>query len=174
MSFGHGIPLRPARGHAQDIFKPNPDGWCHMSNIGLVITRQWDSVICPDYLNTGRSPSHCYAILLHGPGIIRGNPSMAFFTQHLDARSRLAVGGAFRRSLVLLACVVSPWPLGLCSLADVGASLPLAFNFASLVVMAAAASRREQAGRGSLNGWDEALAFNGIALFIRVVQGATA
>jgi hypothetical protein len=90
----------------------------------------------------------------------------------LDQRSQLMVSGAWRRAMVLAACVLSPWVFGLCSLDQAEHSLPLAFSLASIIAMIAARARQEQPGRGSLNGWDEALAFNGIAALAHMLQRA--
>jgi hypothetical protein len=49
----------------------------------------------------------------------------------------------------------------------------IGFTAAAIAAMAAAVLRQERAGRGSLNGWDESLAFNGLALLVRVLHHAS-
>ena len=90
--------------------------------------------------------------------------------QRLDRSSQIAVRGCMERAFLMSAFMLVLWMLGIRSFAQVCASLPVAFNLAAGVAIILALRHREQAGRGSLNRWDEALAFNGIAVLARILE----
>jgi hypothetical protein len=58
-----------------------------------------------------------------------------------------------------------PWLAGKVPLQQILAILVLVFNFAALFAALAAVILREQIGGPSLNTWDEAVAFSGLARF---------
>ena len=62
------------------------------------------------------------------------------------------------------------WMFGVFSFTRACGSLSLAFTLAATLAIVMALWRHEQAGRGSLNFWDEALTFNGAALFTHMLQ----
>ena len=90
--------------------------------------------------------------------------------RHLDERSRQAIRICTLRAFILSGYVLAAWILGLLSPMRVCQSLSAVFALATTLDILTATWRREQAGQGSLNGWDEALTFNGIALLAHMLQ----
>jgi hypothetical protein len=90
--------------------------------------------------------------------------------KHLDKQSRRAVhdGAVFTFVLiliVLLACLLGAYPL-----AEIGDQLTKTFAVAACVMMLVAMRRQERAGASSLNGWDQSIALNGMAMLAHVLQ----
>ncbi len=87
----------------------------------------------------------------------------------LDPASRRTLSGWLLRVGGLLACAVLPWGLGLRSLHAMGGDAALVLSLGGMVATLTATCRRERIGGGSLNHWDQALAFNGASLLLHVV-----
>ncbi len=88
----------------------------------------------------------------------------------LDALSRQTI-----RSWWLRACVLYGFVLVSCVLLarpfqEVCGSLVAASTIAAVIATLFAIMRREHAGHGSLNRWDEAMAFNGVAVLARMLE----
>ncbi len=90
--------------------------------------------------------------------------------RRLDDRSRQALTACIIRAAMLIACVVAAWIMGLLPSAQVCSSFSTVFTLAATMDVLTATWRREPAGRGSLNNWDEALTFNGVAMFAQLLQ----
>jgi len=90
--------------------------------------------------------------------------------RRLDELSQQAVKACIIRASMLTAYVLVAWRVGLFPGADFCNYLSTAFNLAALVGVMTASLRREKAGQGSLNSWDEALTFNGVALFTHLLH----
>ena len=87
-----------------------------------------------------------------------------------DEASRRSVQGCLRRGLMLATVSLAASLAGAHSFVRTCNDVSGTFTFASLILMIIAAHRHEQAGRGSLNRWDEALAFNAVALLVHLVR----
>ena len=87
----------------------------------------------------------------------------------LDPASRRTLSGWLVRCGVLLLFAALPWGLGVRSLHETGGTAALAFSLGGVVAMVRATCRGERIGGGSLNRWDEALAFNGPSLLLHLV-----
>ena len=87
----------------------------------------------------------------------------------LDPASRQATRGFTVRATLFLAYAVSPWLSGARPVADVLVRLTVAFTLGSLVATVMALLRGDRVGRGGLNRWDEAMAFNGVALLAHLL-----
>lgn len=89
---------------------------------------------------------------------------------HLDVGSKHTIRRWSTFTFILSIFVALPWLLGLRSFSETCDSFATASTVAAIVTMCAAAARGEQAGKGSLNGWDEALAFNALSLLVRMLH----
>ena len=88
----------------------------------------------------------------------------------LDQSSRRAVQRWSVLACGLLLVVLLPWIGGRSSLDQVSAGLSTIFTMASIVTMLLAIRAGEPAGKGSLNRWDEAIAFNALALLAHILR----
>jgi hypothetical protein len=93
----------------------------------------------------------------------------ATLAYRLDDLSRSAVEGAVARAAILSACALAPRIFGTYSIADFLGVLGLVFAAGGGVAALAALVRREQLGQ-SLGSWDEALAFNGLAVLAMILH----
>ena len=75
-------------------------------------------------------------------------------------------------STVLSMLVLLPWWIGGLPLNEVIASFSTAFHMAALVTMLGAVRRGEHVGEGPLNGWDQSIAFNGLATLGHMFLGS--
>lgn len=89
---------------------------------------------------------------------------------HLDERSGQAIRVCILRASILSGYVLAAWIVGQLSFTRVCQSLSAVFALAAMLDILTATWRREQAGEGSLNAWDEALTFNGVALLVHMLQ----
>jgi hypothetical protein len=87
----------------------------------------------------------------------------AALADRLDDPSRSALEGAVARVAILSACALAPRIFGAYSIANFLSVLGLAFAVGGGAAALSALVRRERIGQ-SLGSWDEALAFNGLAL----------
>lgn len=88
----------------------------------------------------------------------------------LDEISRETLGRfAIRTSVVGIAAFAVPFVLGVGSMERGFGNLALCLTAASCIAMFAAAKRGERPGVGSLNGWDESMAFTGLATLFRLL-----
>ncbi len=90
----------------------------------------------------------------------------------LEEASRRCLHGCLRRGLMLATVSLAASLAGAHDVIRTCNDLTGTFTFASLILMVIALYRHEQAGRGSLNLWDEALAFNAFALLAHLVRQA--
>jgi hypothetical protein len=93
----------------------------------------------------------------------QGSAPRPTLADRLDDPSRSAVEGAVARVAILSACALAPRIFGAYSVADFLSVLGLAFAVGGGAAALSASVRRERLGQ-SLGSWDEALAFNGLAL----------
>jgi hypothetical protein len=100
-----------------------------------------------------------YATAQERQGAAR-RPALA---DRLDLPSRAAVDGAVTRAAILSACAIAPRICGAYSVADFTSVLGLVFAIGGGVAALSGLVRREPLGP-SLGSWDEALAFNALAL----------
>ena len=90
--------------------------------------------------------------------------------QRLDELSRQVVHRCLVRLSVLSLLLLTPWLLGLRSFAQITGSLSEDFTLIAMITMIIALWRRETPGRGSLNNWDESLAFNAFAVLAHMLH----
>ena len=90
----------------------------------------------------------------------------------LDPGDMQAVQGFLLRTGIFVLYAVLPWLLGIRPPAEVPARLLMLFSMGALFAMVVALCLGEKAGRGRLNRWDEAMAFNGLALLVHLTQVA--
>jgi len=88
----------------------------------------------------------------------------------LDALSRQTIRSWWLRACVLYGFVLVPCVLLARPFQEVCSSLVAASTIAALIATLFAVMRRERAGQGSLNGWDEAITFNGVAVLARMLE----
>jgi hypothetical protein len=93
----------------------------------------------------------------------QGAAPRATLADRLDDPSRSAVEGAVARVAILSACALAPRIFGAYSVSDFLSVLGLAFAVGGGAAALSALVRRERLTQ-SLGSWDEALAFNGLAL----------
>jgi hypothetical protein len=90
--------------------------------------------------------------------------------QNIDRRSLQTLQRAMVATAIVLGCILLIAARSHHTEGAMGRDLLLAFTASAIAAMVAAMARGERAGRGPLNGWDESLAFNGIALLVHVLQ----
>ncbi|HEY0183953.1 MAG TPA: hypothetical protein VGC09_14190 [Rhodopila sp.] len=88
----------------------------------------------------------------------------------LDRASRRALRWMMVRLCTLLTIWSFPWVVGKIPLAQVLVILSLTFTMTSLMAMFVATLRRERFGAASLNTWDEAAVFCGLAVLVHAVH----
>ncbi len=93
----------------------------------------------------------------------------AALADRLDDPSRSAAEAASVRAAILSACALAPRIFGAYSIADFTNVLALVFAVGGGVAALSALVRRERLGQ-SLGSWDEALAFNGLALLAMMLH----
>ena len=89
---------------------------------------------------------------------------------HLDEQSQQAVRSFVFRLSALSTYMSGATVLGFVSSTDLCMHLSTAFSALATLDIVGAVWRHEKAGRGCLNHWDTALAFNGAALLTHVLQ----
>ena len=76
-------------------------------------------------------------------------------------------------SAVMSILILLPWWLGEMPLRQVTGSLSVAFRVTALLTMVGAMRRGEHVGKGPLNGWDQSIAFSGLATIGHMLQSIT-
>ena len=89
---------------------------------------------------------------------------------YLDECSRRTVRTCLVRSCLMTSYVFALWSLGCVSVVKGCEVLSAAFSFVALLDIIVAIQKREPTGHSSLNIWDEALTFNGLALIVHILQ----
>ncbi len=95
---------------------------------------------------------------------------MNTWLQQIDPPSRNTLRWTARRAGMLFLIGFCPWMLGLVSMEQAVASLPLMFSMSAIIAIFVARMRRQPVCGATLNAWDEALAFNGVAALTHAVH----
>lgn len=92
--------------------------------------------------------------------------------RYFDESSKTALRSWAVCSTLMSMLVLLPWWLGAVSLNQVTDSFSTAFRVAAVVTMFGAMRRYEHVGNGPLNGWDQSIAFSGLATVSHMLQPA--
>jgi hypothetical protein len=87
-----------------------------------------------------------------------------------DLASQKAIRGMARRVAFLTVFWLLPWMAGQMPLGQVVACLSLVFSLGGIFAMLSALLRHEKSGGPTLNSWDEAIAFSGLAALMHAVS----
>jgi hypothetical protein len=102
--------------------------------------------------------------------LIAARTAMLASARRLNHASRLALRWMTIRLFALLLIWFVPWLAGKTTLEDVLILLSPVFTLAAFVAMFVASAQREQIGAPSLNTWDEAVVFIGLAVLVHAVH----
>ena len=91
-------------------------------------------------------------------------------SHYLDDRSRQILRTWIFSLLCIAGFVVIPCLLGSFPPGEVCIRLSNSFVFAGFALIILALLRRERAGEGSLNSWDQSVAFNGVAVLVHLLN----
>ncbi len=95
---------------------------------------------------------------------------MTSWIQQLDQPSRDTLRWMALRAGMLVLIGFGPWLLGDITVEQVFASLPLMFSLSAIIAIVVARMRSQPLCAAHLNGWDEALAFNGVAALAHLIH----